>query len=98
MLEVTSLPRFITHATANINLQKQLYQCVTALFLKRIHLSLLLSSYAVGFICYSVGITLALTLIMTVNTHHKPHNRAWRLFAMPWFFSGTTTTYSSFRG
>jgi hypothetical protein len=34
MLEVTSLPIFITHATANINLQKQLYQCVTALFLK----------------------------------------------------------------
>ncbi|KIM76370.1 hypothetical protein PILCRDRAFT_647499 [Piloderma croceum F 1598] len=80
MLETTSLPRFISHATANVNLQKQLYH------------------YTVGFICYSVGIIIAITLIRTVNTNHKPHNRAWRLFAVPWFFSGTTTTYSSFRG
>ena len=33
MLESTSLPRFITHGTSNINWQKQLYQCVVILFL-----------------------------------------------------------------
>jgi hypothetical protein len=34
MLETTSLPRFISHATANVNLQKQLYQCVRTSFLR----------------------------------------------------------------
>jgi hypothetical protein len=97
MLEMTSLPRFISQATANVNWQKQLYQSVTP-SLQMSLLIIVLGSYTVGFICYSVAITIAITLIMTVNTNHKPHNRAWRLFAVPWFFSGTTTTYSSFRG
>jgi hypothetical protein len=41
---------------------------------------------------------ICVTVIVTVNTYHKPHNRAWRLFGVPWFYSGTATAYSAFRG
>lgn len=57
----------------------------------------ILVSYTVGFTLYCISIIVAVSLITTVPVPPQD-NRAWRLFSIPWFFCGCTTSYSSFRG
>lgn len=59
--------------------------------------SLSARSYVVGFTLFFISITITMILIVCVHTPPES-NRAWRLFSIPWFFCGCTTTFSSFRG